>query len=241
MPTIPTDEQIRQEMHKCIDSNPKLKCCATCYHYHKVTGYCDEIKKTFPSYMYGCKHHKTDEERIIAQTKERLIEQKKEADKVDFLLAMALTSINMVTLFSADFERRLKRLRSEEVESDIKTLLGRDMNLSRTMKMAFGKIEKHIEGIEQQYSHFIQPQLDKVFMKEGIYNAEGFDQFNSDASSFATFLLELARCVHLNPENYEKICNYMHELRNEKGQREDLAIKFCLDDKDIEHYRIKGI
>ena len=91
MAKIPTDEQIREELHSTINSDPKLKCCANCCHYSLVAQYCSKIQKSFPRYFYGCRHYITNEEMLIAKARENLIEQARECEKVEFILAMSLT------------------------------------------------------------------------------------------------------------------------------------------------------
>lgn len=36
---IPSEDEIRAELHKAIDADPKLKCCASCVHYSRVTSH----------------------------------------------------------------------------------------------------------------------------------------------------------------------------------------------------------
>ena len=66
---IPTDDQIRAELRKTMDAEPRLKSCSTCMHYKALSGYCEKINKTFPAYMYGCKHHMPYEEKLIAEAR----------------------------------------------------------------------------------------------------------------------------------------------------------------------------
>lgn len=238
MQEIPSKEQIREELHRTLEANPTLKKCANCIHYNPVTGFCDEIKKAFPAYMYGCRFHITAEEKLIEIAHEELKTQARECEKIEFLLAMALTAANTTTLFVEDFERRVKAVHNKEKERTARGHLKKDLDLADQMKGAFKKIYGHLEKIEQQYRFYIQPHLDKVFTKEGVYNAEGHDQFQSDAGEFATFLLEMARVAHHNADNANRVYELMRSMRNENAGGENNT--FCLDDKDIGHYRLKG-
>lgn len=237
MPNIPTDEQIRTELHQALNNDPKLKCCANCIHYCLVTGYCSKIDKSFPKYMYGCKHYITAEEMLIAKAREELIAQARECEKIEFLLAMALTSANMTTLFIEDFERRVKTIHKKEKEKTTRGHLRKDLDLADQMKKAMKNIQSFLDKIEQQYRFYIQSHLDKIFKKEGVYNVEGHDQFHSDAGEFATLLLEFARIAHHNKDNADEIYERMHQMKNYNPSKEDNT--FCLDDKDIAHYRLK--
>ena len=237
MPSIPTDEQIRTELHQALNNDPKLKCCANCIHYSIVTGYCSKIDKSFPKYMYGCKHYTTAEEMLIAKARQELTAQARECEKIEFLLAMALTSANMTTLFIEDFERRVKVVHQREKERTAKGHLRKDLDLADQMKGAFKRIYDFLAKIEQQYRFYIQSHLDKIFKKEGVYNVEGHDQFHSDAGEFATLLLEFVRIAHHNKDNADEIYERMHQMKNCNVSEEDNT--FCLDDKDIAHYRLK--
>lgn len=239
MQKIPTDEQIREELHQALNSDPRLKNCANCTHYNEVSGECAKLKKTFSRYMYGCKFHITKEEELIAIARENLIAQARECEKIEFLLAMALTSANMTTLFIEDFERRVKTLHKKEKEKSVKGNLRKDLDLADQMEGAFNKIYGFLEKIEQQYRFYIQSHLDKIFKKEGVYNVRSHDQFHSDAGEFATFLLEMARVAHHNQDNAYDVYEFMRKMRNYNTKDEDNT--FCLDDKDIQHYRLKEV
>lgn len=237
MQSIPTDEQIREELHQTLNKDPKLKCCANCIHYNLVNGYCDVCNKVFPKVMYGCSRYLTAEEMLIVKARNELIAQARECEKIEFLLAMALTSANMTTLFIEDFERRVKAVHKKEKERTTKGHLRKDLDLADQMKGAFKRIYDFLAKIEQQYRFYIQSHLDKIFKKEGVYNVEGHDQFHSDAGEFATLLLEFARIAHHNKDNADEIYERMQQMRNYNPSKEDNT--FCLDDKDIAHYRLK--
>lgn len=237
MPTIPTDEQIREELHQTLKNDPRLKCCANCVHYSLVNGYCDVCDKAFPKYMYGCKHYITAEEKLIAKAREELKAQARECEKIEFLLAMALTSANMTTLFIEDFERRVKSVHNREKERTTRGHLRKDLDLADQMKKAMKNIQSFLDKIEQQYRFYIQSHLDKIFKKEGVYNVEGHDQFHSDAGEFATLLLEFVRIAHHNKDNADEIYERMQQMRNYNVSGKDIT--FCLEDKDIAHYRLK--
>jgi hypothetical protein len=238
MANIPTDEQIREELHATINSDPKLKCCANCMHYNLVAQYCSKIEKSFPRYFYGCKHYITHEEMLIAKARENLIEQAKECEKVEFLLAMSFTLAGTTSLVIEDLERRVKSVYQREKENKAAKALRSDLLMAAQMDRAFKVIDDHLVKIETQYRLYIQSQLDKIFKKEGLpYNAEGYEQFQADCGEVATFILEMARVGHHNRENMDKVYRYMRQLVNENANEK--VVTFCLDDKDIGHYRLK--
>lgn len=237
-PVIPSDEQIREELYKAIDEQPKLKCCANCTYYSLVTGFCAKINKTFPKIMYGCKHFITAEEMLIAKARENLKQQARDCEKIEFLLAMSLTAAGMTTMMVEDFERRVEAVFQMEKDNNRAKFLKMDLEFGGQMRRAFKAISHSLEAIDRQYRLYIQPHLDRLFQKEGIpYNEEGYSNYISDSGEFAMFLFEMARVAHHNRENMDKVYEFMNTLRNEHTEREDVS--FCLEDKDIQHYRLK--
>lgn len=237
MAKIPTDEQIREELHSTINSDPKLKCCANCCHYNLVAQYCSKMEKSFPRYFYGCRHYITNEEMLIAKARENLIEQARECEKVEFILAMSLTVAGTTSLIVEDLERRVNSVYQREKENKAAKALRSDLQMAAQMDRAFKVIADCLKKIDSQYRMYIQSQLDKIFQKEGVYNVEGHEQFHADCGEVATFILEMARVGHHNRENMDKVYRYMRQLANENAN--DKVVTFCLDDKDIAHYRLK--
>lgn len=237
MAKIPTDEQIREELYSTINSDPKLKCCANCCHYSLAAQYCSKIQKSFPRYFYGCRHYITNEEMLIAKARENLIEQARECEKVEFILAMSLTVAGTTSLIVEDLERRVKSVYQREKENKAAKALRSDLQMAAQMDRAFKVIADCLKKIDSQYRMYIQSQLDKIFQKEGVYNVEGHEQFHADCGEVATFILEMARVGHHNRENMDKVYRYMRQLANENAN--DKVVTFCLDDKDIGHYRLK--
>lgn len=237
MAKIPTDEQIREELHSTINSDPKLKCCANCCHYNLVAQYCSKMEKSFPRYFYGCRHYITNEEMLIAKARENLMEQARECEKVEFILAMSLTVAGTTSLIVEDLERRVNSVYQREKENKAAKALRSDLQMAAQMDRAFKVIADCLKKIDSQYRMYIQSQLDKIFQKEGVYNVEGHEQFHADCGEVATFILEMARVGHHNRENMDKVYRYMRQLANENAN--DKVVTFCLDDKDIGHYRLK--
>lgn len=191
--------------------------------------------------MYGCKHFMTHEEKLIAEAMENLRAQAKEADKIEFLLAMALETSGSASLFIEDMERRMQKIYAKEKAQaksnrggENKGKLKKDLDMAYAMKGAWKRIYEYLEKIESQYRMYIQPYLDQIFYKNGIYNDEAYDQFNCDAAMFCKHNIYLARAIHKNPENGEKIYEFMKNLENKNADAED--IRFCLEEEDINHY-----
>lgn len=263
-PTLPSEEQLIKEIRETIKANPQFKKCINCAHFNKVTHECAKMKRRVLPYVPGCNFYVANEEMLLKETVKNLHEQARECEKIEFLLAMALTAANMTTLFIEDFERRVRaayrREKAKEQTRREKALLKKDLDLAEQMDDAFkgiktcmenvqsnyfglleqyvGKIEADLEKSESLYRHYIQSHVDKIFKKQGQYNTEASDCFHSDAGEFATLLLEFARAAHHNKENMEAIFSMLQSMENTNS--EGLPITFCLDEKDIAHYRLKN-
>lgn len=264
MTQLPSEEQLRKEIREALDANPRYKQCINCRHFDKVTSECGNNGRKVMPYVPACNSYDTNEEMLIRETIKELRSQAMECEKIEFLLAMALTSANMTTLFIEDFERRVKgAYRREKAKSDSrkeKALLKKDLDLAQQMDRAFKNIEnclekmkdnyydiisqyvEMIEGdlskVESLYRHYIQSHVDKIFKKTGEYNVEASDNFQADAGEFATLLLEFARVAHHNKSNADKVYEVMRDMTNENS--DGLPNTFCLDNKDIAHYRLKN-
>lgn len=257
---IPTDEQLLQEIRQTIAENPKFKQCINCANFSRVTSDCACLNmKVYPYTLYCAgKFYVTAEENLLIKAKRELQTQARECEKIDFLLAMALTSANMTTLFIEDFESRVRAIHKREKGKAEARALRKDLDLAESMDAAFDKIGKHLQvisekysamfanylaeiedalgKIESQYRHYIQSHIDKLFTKEGKYNGEAYDQFQADAGEFAMFLLELARVAHRNKDNADEVYKFMYSLPNTAGGEEN---SFCLDEKEVRRYRMK--
>lgn len=263
-PTLPSEEQLLKEIRETLQANPQFRKCINCAHFNGVTHECEKMHRRMLPYVPGCNLYVTNEEMLLKETVKSLNEQARECEKIEFVLAMALTSANMTTLFIEDFERRVKgAYKKEKAKAQArkeKALLKKDLDLAEQMKGGFKNIkvslekvkdsyaeilgqyvsliEKDLAKMESVYRHYIQSHVDKIFKKGDSYNTEASDNFHSDAGEFATLLLEFARASHHNKENMDAIFGMLHSMQNTNS--EGLPITFCLDEKDIAHYRLKN-
>lgn len=256
---IPTEEQLREEIRETLKANPKFKMCINCMHFGKVTHECAKYKRRVLPHVPGCKFYEAHEDALLKEALRDLHAQARECEKIEFLLAMALTSANTTTLFTEDFERRVRTVYKKEKDKATKRNLKKDLDLAEQMDSAMKKIagfvrnlqenykrcieqfvqsaEKDLEGIDAQYRHYIQSHLDKIFKKGGTYNAEASDNLNYDSGQFALMLIEFARVAHHNMENGDKVFATMEAMENINA--EGLPNSFCLDKKDKDHYILK--
>ena len=266
MQNIPSEEQLRKEIRETLKANPKFMMCINCAHYSKLTRMCDVHKRTMLPYVpaSSCASYDANEEMLIREAVKELHTQAAECNKIEFLLAMGLTSANTTTLFVEDLDRRVKAAyRREKAKKEHRreaALLKKDSDLAEQIDGAFEKItefienmrdnyhdlmksfvekmEKDLEGIDAQYRHYIQSHIDKVFKKTGEYNDEANSNFNSDAGQFAYVQAEFARVAHHNKQNADDVFALMASMDNENS--DGLPIRFCLDKEDYKFYMKQG-
>ena len=266
MASIPTDEQLRKEIRETLKANPQFMMCINCAHYCKLTRECAAYKRTMLPYVPAslCASYDANEEMLLREAVKELHTQATECNKIEFLLAMGLTSANTTTLFVEDLDRRVKAAyRREKAKKERRreaALLKKDSDLVEQMDGALDKItkflenmrdnyhdlmkdfvektEKDLEGIDVQYRHYIQSHIDKVFKKTGEYNDEANSNFNSDAGLFAYVQAEFARVAHHNKQNADDVLALMAGMENENS--DGLPIRFCLDKDDYKFYIKQG-
>lgn len=265
MTQIPSDDQLRKEIRETLKANPKFKMCINCIHYGKITRECEKFngRRMLP-YVPACNYYDANEDALLRETVKELYAQASECNKIEFLLAMALTSANTTTLFIEDMDRRVKAAyKREKTKKDHRreaSMLKKDCDLAEQMDGAFEKItgflksmrddyydlmnvfmqrlDRNLEGIDAQYRHYIQSHIDKIFKKTGKYNDEANNNFNSDAGQFAMLQAEFARVAHHNEKNGQDVFAYMKMINNVDS--EGLPNAFCLDDKDLSFYKNQG-
>ena len=114
----------------------------------------------------------TAEERLIKEARENLMKQARDCEKIEFLLAIALTSAAMTTMFVGDLRRIKDVIKTEKERKDVR-MLRKDLELADQMKRAMKNIGDYLTKIDSQYRMYIQSHLDRIFQKEGIpYNVK---------------------------------------------------------------------
>lgn len=263
---IPSDEQLRKEIRETVKANPQFCMCINCVHYHKLTRECEVHKRMMLPYVpaRNCASYEANEEMLLREATKELHALASECEKIEFLLAMALTSANTTTLFIEDMDRRVKAAyRREKAKKDRRreaSALKKDCDLAEQMDGAFDKIsqflenmresyfecisqfiekiEKDMEDIDAQYRHYIQTHVDKIFKKTGEYNDEANSNFNSDAGQFAMVQAEFARVAHHNLQNADDVFAFMEGMENLDS--EGLPNRFCLEKDDKKFYLKQG-
>lgn len=238
MTQVPTKEEIGKELDKTLAENPNLKQCVNCHHYNPGTSECAVTYLKMYPFINGCngKHFLAQRDYLIEKAHAELVRQARECEKIEFLLAMALTAANTTMLFITDFERRVKNFYKQEKEKAQKGKLKKDLDLADQLGNATKKIQQHLDKIESQYRFYFQSHLDKIFKKEGVYNEQGYDQHQSDGGMFGITLLKMARAGHHNEKNVDSIFAYMDSLANDQSPENDES--FCMEDSDFKFYQI---
>lgn len=215
-----TDEQILQEAETIFKENPQLRKCSQCIHSNDDSTFCNMIKKPMSRYQYCglCPHYKTHEQKMIEETRANLRRHEKENRKVNHLLTMTLNCIDAAMLFFEDFSGR--------VEKEYKIAEWRGLGDARVrkndrawmseLKKGIKAMKAHMEGMQRQYNHFVQPIFDKVFYDKGNgrYNVELYDDHQADAMELAHLVLRFFDIGYLNVENSEKIIELMRTMES---------------------------
>lgn len=230
-----TDEQILQEAETIFKENPQLRKCSQCIHSNDDSTFCNMFKKPMSRYQYCglCPHHKTNEQKMIEETRANLRRHEKENRKVNHLLTMTLNCIDAAMLFYEDFSGR--------VEKEYKIAEWRGLGDARVrkndrawmseLKKGIKAMKAHMEGMQRQYNHFVQPIFDKVFYDKGNgrYNVELYDDHQADAMELAHLVLRFFDIGYLNVANSEKIIELMRTM-------ESCGV---MDDKDYNRYNFR--
>lgn len=230
-----TDEQILKEAETIFKENPQLRKCSQCIHSNDDSTFCNMIKKPMSRYQYCglCPHYKTHEQKMIEETRANLRRHEKENRKVNHLLTMTLNCIDAAMLFFEDFSGR--------VEKEYKIAEQRGLGDARVrkndrawmseLKKGIKAMKAHMEGMQRQYNHFVQPIFDKVFYDKGNgrYNVELYDDHQADAMELAHLVLRFFDIGYLNVANSEKIIELMRTM-------ESCGV---MEDKDYNRYNFR--
>ena len=230
------EKQITQEAAemyalKVCDVKKVARACANCVRWDAKETKCGDSGKLTPAYMV-CRTHEFRTEQIANAAIEFLEKQQKEADKIENLLALALTAANTTTCFIEDLETRVRRLYDSEKDKDIRRLLRKDLDMADSMKKAFADIEEFLVKIERRYRFYVLPHVMRIFTKGGKFDGELSDGHLNNAMEFGRLLmLYTMKCLD-NKENDDAVFAMLHSLENNSD--------YALTEKDAEHYRLKG-
>ena len=229
-----TDEQIIEEVQEIL-SNPQLRRCSQCANANEECTWCSQINKPLAKWMYAgmCKYFETHNERIIRQTRENLIKQEKEEQKVNHLLTMALNCIDVSMLFLEDFARRVEK------EYKVAELKGTgDPRVRKADRSWIGNLKKankaminNIDGARKQFQHFVMPIYNKLFYDKETkqYDVKMYDDHLSDCNELAHLVLRYFDVAFLNKSNADAVIELMKSMKS------------CgvMEESDFNHYNFR--
>lgn len=242
---LPTDEKIKEEIVGMMKKHPEYKECANCVHFNQMLNTCMVSgRKTFPHLpAQQCVHYATAMELLLKETKAKLKEQQTEAEKIENLLAIAVTTANSTTCFLADLEKRMKAFRKQETDKDIQRELKKDLDMVDQMKVAMRQIDaelsemskdmqKRLDKVENIYQWYIQPHLTRMFTDEGELNEYKTDGHLNNSMEFCRLIMDFVIGCIGNKENCDKVFRLLRELKNTQP--------YGLTHKDADHYKLRG-
>ena len=158
----------------------------------------------------------TDEEKMLLEAKEAVARLEKEEKKLNHILTMTLNCIESAMLFLEDFESRVEKeyKRAEARGTGDPRVRKNDRAWIATMSRAYKQMKKDTESIRRQYTHFIEPQLNKVFFDKetSTYDAMSYDDHQQDAHELARIMMKYFDKSYLSWENANAIENYIDSL-----------------------------
>ena len=230
-----TDEQILQEAETIFKENPQLRKCSQCIHSNEDCTLCTKSRTPISRYQHCgmCQHYMTHEQRIIEETRANLRKHEKENRKVNHLLTMTLNCIEAAMLFFEDFSGRVEKEYKIAEQRGIGDARVRksDRAWMSELKKGIKAMNTHMQGVQRQYNHFVQPIFDKVFYDKGNgrYNVEQYDDHLADAMELAHLVLRYFDVAFLNGNNTERIIELMKTM-------DSLGV---LEDKDYNRYNFR--
>lgn len=211
-----TDEQIKEEIHKVL-ANPQLRQCSHCIH---GADYTRCAKHNFPisKYQYcgNCNDFMTNEDKLMQEAKEAVARLEKEEKKLNHILTMTLNCIESAMLFLEDFESRVEKeyKRAEARGIGDARVRRNDRAWIGTMSRAYKQMKKDAESIRRQYTHFIEPQLNKVFMDKetSTYDVASYDDHQQDAHELARIMMKYFDKSYMSWDNAMSIEAHIDSL-----------------------------
>lgn len=244
MTTIPTEQELRRDAEQMISKHPEYKICGNCAHRNPLLNKCEVTgMRTYPNIPANlCRHYITDYEMIVKDAKKTLENDKLALDKIDNLLAISVTTANSVTCFLADLEKRIKSVRKEATNEDAKRFLKKDLDMTEEIKKGMEMIgeeliamsdvmQGHIDKIDNFYQWYIQPHLNRMFSKDGVFDKFKTDGHLNNSMDFCRLIIDFVIAVIGNETNYDQVFLMLRTMVNDQP--------YSLTHKDSDHYKLK--
>lgn len=228
-----SDEQILGEVTKTL-ADPRLRQCYQCVYGEDCTE-CKRLHIPISRYQYAgaCKFYMTNEELMLQQTRDAIARLEKEEKKINHILTMTLNHIEVAMLFLEDFASRVEKeyKRAERKGVGDAKVRKNDRQWIGQLSRAYKNMLNGMEGVRRQYNHYVEPQLNKVFMDKetNTYDAKSYDDHLSDANELARLSLLYFDKAYLNAKNAEDVFAL---LNSQEGSG-------VMEDEDFNHYDLR--
>ena len=246
-----TDEQIKEEVTQVL-VNPQLRQCCHCAHGADYT-MCAKLHIPISRYQYcgHCQHFVTNEEKLLQEAKEAMMRQDLEAKKDDRTITMSFISVEMSMVYLEHFEARiqaeynkaLKRIEAKckkmqdlseddkEYIKDKKKEYKRIMDYINSLKGALKKMDFHLKEARKQFTHIVEPKLNKAFFEEEhtAFKVEEYDNHGQDVFEMCEVSMKYFDATYLNVENGTKILECIESLPGER----------VMDKEDYKRYKFR--
>jgi hypothetical protein len=248
-----TDEEIREEVLKTT-ANPQLRRCSQCAHYNEEKSRCEQLNIPTPRYQYcgHCKFFITNEEKMIQEAKIALAKKDREYKKDDRILTMSFISVEMSMVYLEHFEARVEaeyNAAMEKVAAKYKSISERrteeDEAYIKEKKKEYKKVKTYIESLQgalkqmdkslkearKQFTHFVEPKLNKAFYDEdhSAFKDDEYDNHGEDVFEMAEVNLEYFDATYYNEANSQSIKNHIRSLPAER----------MMDKEDYKRYKLR--
>ena len=209
MAYIYTDDKVKEQVLKTL-SNPQLRQCSHCIHGASLTR-CEKLNIPITRFQYcgNCKFFMTNEEKLMQEAREAVARLEREESKMNHVLTMTLNAIEAAMLYLEDFEARVEKeyKRAEARGTGDPRVRKNDRAWIALLSRAFKQMKKDSESMRRQYTHFVEPQLNKVFMDKetGVYDVQSYDDHQQDAHELARIMMKYFDKSYLSWENANEI------------------------------------
>lgn len=216
MAYIYTDDKVKEQVLKTL-SNPQLRQCSHCIHGASLTR-CEKLNIPITRFQYcgNCKFFMTNEEKLMQEAREAVARLEREESKMNHVLTMTLNAIEAAMLYLEDFEARVEKeyKRAEARGTGDPRVRKNDRAWIALLSRAFKQMKKDSESMRRQYTHFVEPQLNKVFMDKetGVYDVQSYDDHQQDAHELARIMMKYFDKSYLNFENAQSIESHIDSL-----------------------------
>ena len=216
MAYIYTDDKVKEQVLKTL-SNPQLRQCSHCIHGASLTR-CEKLNIPITRFQYcgNCKFFMTNEEKLMQEAREAVARLEREESKMNHVLTMTLNAIEAAMLYLEDFEARVEKeyKRAEARCTGDPRVRKNDRAWIALLSRAFKQMKKDSESMRRQYTHFVEPQLNKVFMDKetGVYDVQSYDDHQQDAHELARIMMKYFDKSYLNFENAQSIESHIDSL-----------------------------